>query len=138
MYRSICIYMYTCARPAASRVRGAQRGLGCAHAGGHHSPGTSVNYLAEMWSGSEGEIFKAHRLLYHSTLGMRVIKKNKEKPWRICTADPACRTDQSEVPIASVARSEGSAARMRAGTTLQARANNHGFVYIYVNAYMYI
>ena len=24
-------------------------------------------------------MFKAHRLLYHSTLGLRVIKKNKKK-----------------------------------------------------------
>jgi len=25
-------------------------------------------------------VFKAHRLLYHSTLGLRVIKKKKRKP----------------------------------------------------------
>jgi len=26
-----------------------------------------------------GRVFKAHRLLYHSTLGLRVIKKKKKK-----------------------------------------------------------
>jgi len=28
----------------------------------------------------DGLVFKAHRLLYHSTLGVRVIKKKKEAP----------------------------------------------------------
>ena len=28
-----------------------------------------------------GRIFKAHRLLYHSTLGLRVIKKREEEGW---------------------------------------------------------
>jgi len=33
----------------------------------------------EMCSGSKaGSYFKAHRLLYHSTLGLRVIKKKKK------------------------------------------------------------
>ena len=36
-----------------------------------------------MWrvqdvEGSGGLVFKAHRLLYHSTLGLRVIQKKKE------------------------------------------------------------
>ena len=39
------------------------------------------DYFTEMWSGSKGgSYFKAHRLVYHSTLGWRVIK-NKKK-WR--------------------------------------------------------
>jgi len=28
-----------------------------------------------------GLVFKAHRLVYHSTLGWRVIKKKKEEGW---------------------------------------------------------
>ena len=37
------------------------------------------NYLTEMCSDSEeGSYFKAHRLVYHSTLGARVIKKRKK------------------------------------------------------------
>jgi len=28
-----------------------------------------------------GLVFKAHRLLYHSTLGLRVIKKKKKEMW---------------------------------------------------------
>jgi len=28
-----------------------------------------------------GLVFKAHSLLYHSTLGLRVIKKKKKKTW---------------------------------------------------------
>ena len=36
------------------------------------------NYFAEMSSGSRGGlVLKAHRLVYHSTLGLRVIKKKK-------------------------------------------------------------
>ena len=36
------------------------------------------NYFAEMWSGSEeGSFLEAHRLLYHSTLGSREIKKKR-------------------------------------------------------------
>ena len=33
-----------------------------------------------------GLVFKAHRLLYHSTLGLRVIKKKKKKDWRETSA----------------------------------------------------
>ena len=32
--------------------------------------------------GGTGLVFVAHRLLYHSTLGLRVIKKKKEKKHR--------------------------------------------------------
>jgi len=38
-------------------------------------------------------VFKAHRLLYHSTLGLRVIKKNLKGPGR--TLPPARRTAQT-------------------------------------------
>jgi len=31
-----------------------------------------------------GLVFKAHRLLYHSTLGSRVIKKKKKRSFRFC------------------------------------------------------
>ena len=30
-----------------------------------------------------GLVFKAHRLLYHLTLGSRVIKKKRRYPWRV-------------------------------------------------------
>jgi len=30
-----------------------------------------------------GLVFKAHRLMYHSTLGLRAIKKKKTTPWRL-------------------------------------------------------
>jgi len=30
----------------------------------------------------DAEVFKAHILLYHSTLGLRVIKKKKKEKWR--------------------------------------------------------
>jgi len=35
--------------------------------------------LAEMWRFRGGLVFKAHRLLYHSTLGLNIIKKEKKK-----------------------------------------------------------
>jgi len=33
----------------------------------------------------EGLVFKAHRLVFHSTLGSRVIKKKKKKTWKART-----------------------------------------------------
>jgi len=45
-----------------------------------------------------GLVFKAHRHLYHSTLGFRVIKKKKkarevrERPVSVCSRSPMCRT----------------------------------------------
>ena len=33
----------------------------------------------------DGLVFKAHRLLYHSTLGTRVIKKKKKKKKKLVT-----------------------------------------------------
>ena len=41
----------------------------------------------------------------------------------IYMAGPASKIDQSKVPVACVARCESSAARMRAGTTLQASSD---------------
>jgi len=35
------------------------------------------NYFAEMKRFRGGLVFKAHRLLYHSTLGLRIIKKKR-------------------------------------------------------------
>jgi len=35
--------------------------------------------ITEMQRFRGGLVFKAHRLLYHSTLGLRVIKKKKKK-----------------------------------------------------------
>ena len=40
-----------------------------------------IKCLAEMWSSPQGGLsFKAHRLLYHSTLGSRVIEKKTKAP----------------------------------------------------------
>jgi len=33
-----------------------------------------------------GLVFKAHRLLYHPTLGLRVMKKKKKKKKTVCMA----------------------------------------------------
>ena len=38
---------------------------------------TSSSSVCTLFRG--GLVFKAHRLLYHSTLGLRVIKKKKKK-----------------------------------------------------------
>ena len=37
-----------------------------------------------------GLVFKAHRRLYHSTLGLRVIKKKKKMTWRKTFPKRAC------------------------------------------------
>ena len=39
----------------------------------------STDYLLMQRRFRGGLVFKAHRLLYHSTLGLRVIKKTKKK-----------------------------------------------------------
>jgi len=61
--------------------------------------GASVIVFTSTWAGIEqllrrnvkrfrgGLVFKAHRLLYHSTLGLRVIKKKKKKYF---PATPEC------------------------------------------------
>ena len=42
-----------------------------------------LNYLPRpKFEPRGGLVFKAHRLVYHSTLGLRVIKKKKEEPGR--------------------------------------------------------
>jgi len=43
-----------------------------------------------------GLVFKAHRLLYHSTLGLRVIKKKKRDAWRRSGATFFCRSTDRE------------------------------------------
>ena len=40
-------------------------------------------------------VFKVHRLLYHSTLGSRVMKKNKQKDWGFTAATIAMSTTVS-------------------------------------------
>ena len=44
-----------------------------------------------------GLVCKAHRLLYHSTLGLRVIKKKKDG-WNVCLSDDADDTKLSLPP----------------------------------------
>ena len=42
------------------------------------------NHFTEMWCGFRGGlVFKAHRLLYHSTSGSRVMKKKKKKKKKV-------------------------------------------------------
>jgi hypothetical protein len=45
-------------------------------------------------------VFKAHRLLYHSTLGSRVVKKKKRQTWRALFQ---MRGERPYIPAASVA-----------------------------------
>jgi len=42
-----------------------------------HAGRRSLQFRAEGVGFRGGLVFKAHRLLYHSTLGLRVIKKKK-------------------------------------------------------------
>ena len=51
-----------------------------------------------------GLVFKAHRLVHHSTLGWRVVKKKKEKGrtffevGQLCTAEPATGDPSQSAP----------------------------------------
>ena len=40
-----------------------------------------VQCISSMWA-APGLVFKVHRRLYHSTLGLRVIKKKKRVGWK--------------------------------------------------------
>ena len=40
------------------------------------APGIMIGFRVQRFRG--GLVFKAHRLVYHSTLGLRVIKKKKK------------------------------------------------------------
>jgi len=47
---------------------------------GKNSSQLKNDYVTEMCSGSRGGlVFKAYKLLYHSTLGLRIIKKKKSR-----------------------------------------------------------
>ena len=60
----------------AGGARGLERGEAALHA--RHTRLLIAHPLLHLCGG--GLVFKAHRLLYHSTLGWRVIKK-KKKIW---------------------------------------------------------
>ena len=47
-------------------------------------PGRTADPVADLVEFRGGLVFEAHRLLYHSTLGLRVIKKKKRE-------QPGCR-----------------------------------------------
>ena len=64
--------------------------------------GTSrVPYFIEMCSGSEAGSYLRHSLLYHSTLGVRVIKKKKKVPENkiVRASDPGNEIVRASAPI---------------------------------------
>ena len=63
-------------KSASCSLSGGKHGRGAQSCTERYSSQFKNNCLAEMWSGAEeGLVFKAHRLLHHSTLGARVITK---------------------------------------------------------------
>jgi len=64
-------------------------GVQCARPGGGHGmrgkrlavgDGDAVHHTVRSATGEGGLVVKIHSLLYHSTLGLRVIQKKKKKP----------------------------------------------------------
>jgi len=61
------------------------RGLGCGVPGSRFQVSGFDFWMQGLIPGSVGLfrgglVFKAHRLLYHSTLGLRIIKKRRRRP----------------------------------------------------------
>jgi len=58
----------------------------------HHEP-VILRYSSQFKNNyfAEGSVFEAHRLLYHSTLALRVMKKKKKKKVLRATRVPAQR-----------------------------------------------
>ena len=81
-------------------------------------PRFKYKHFAESGSGSEGVlVFKAHRLVYHSTLGWGVIKKKKKTKCRTASPPSCICTPRStlffRVVVPTVSTTVGRRAPMR-------------------------